>query len=139
MKINIKIGDKILTATLADNATARDFLSVLPLNVKMEDLFGREKYGDLPKPLSEDTPRQNRTRSAMSLIGLRTTNSLCITTRTESRYLRRASLRSQRWTLARRHSTCQAQSRWPLNQTNKTPALRGWEQKQPWAHPLTHI
>jgi hypothetical protein len=27
MKINIKIGDKILTATLADNATAWDFLS----------------------------------------------------------------------------------------------------------------
>ena len=60
MKINIKIGDKILTATLADNATARDFLSVLPLNVKMEDLFGREKYGDLPKALSEDATRQNR-------------------------------------------------------------------------------
>ena len=60
MKINIKIGDKILTATLADKATARDFLSVLPLNVKMEDLFGREKYGDLPKALSEDAPRQNR-------------------------------------------------------------------------------
>jgi hypothetical protein len=60
MKINLSIGGKILTATLADNATARDFVSVLPLNVSMKDLFGREKYGDLPKALSENGPRQNR-------------------------------------------------------------------------------
>ncbi len=60
MKINIKIGDKTLTASLADNATARDFVSVLPLNVSMNDLFGREKYGDLPKALSENGPRTNR-------------------------------------------------------------------------------
>ena len=60
MKINITIGGKILTATLADNATARDFVSVLPLNLSMKDLFGREKYGDLPKALSENGPRKNR-------------------------------------------------------------------------------
>jgi hypothetical protein len=60
MKINIKIDGKILTASLADNATARDFVSVLPLNVSMNDLFGREKYGDLPKALSENGPRKNR-------------------------------------------------------------------------------
>ena len=60
MKINIKIGDKVLTASLADNATARDFVSLLPLNLSMNDLFGREKYGDLPKPLSEKGPRENR-------------------------------------------------------------------------------
>jgi hypothetical protein len=57
MKINIKLGGKLLTATLADNTTARDFVSVLPLNVSMNDLFGREKYGDLPKALSESGPR----------------------------------------------------------------------------------
>ena len=60
MKININIGGKILTASLADNATARDFVSVLPLNLSMKDLLGREKYGDLPKELSEDGPRKNR-------------------------------------------------------------------------------
>ena len=43
MKINISIGGKILAATLADNATARDFVSLLPLNVSMNDLFGREE------------------------------------------------------------------------------------------------
>ncbi|MEP6644866.1 MAG: cyclophilin-like fold protein [Acidobacteriaceae bacterium] len=60
MKINISIGGKILTASLADNATARDFVSVLPLSLSMKDLFGREKYGDLPKALSENGPRKNR-------------------------------------------------------------------------------
>ena len=60
MKIQITIGAKILTAALADNPTARDFASVLPLTVSMKDLFGREKYGDLPKALSEKSPRKNR-------------------------------------------------------------------------------
>jgi len=60
MKINITIRDRVLTATLADNLTARDFVSFLPLNVSMNDLFGREKYGELPKPLSEDGPRKDR-------------------------------------------------------------------------------
>lgn len=60
MKIKINIGGKILTASLSHNATARDFVSVLPLKLSMKDLFGREKYGDLPKALSEDGPRKNR-------------------------------------------------------------------------------
>jgi len=45
---------------LADNATARDFVSALPLSLSMKDLVGREKYGDLPKALSENGPRKNR-------------------------------------------------------------------------------
>ena len=60
MKIKINIGGKILTASLSDNATARDFVSLLPLKLSMKDLFGREKYGDLPKALSENSPRKNR-------------------------------------------------------------------------------
>ena len=60
MKIKINIGGKILIASLSDNATARDFVSALPLKLSMKDLFGREKYGDLPKALSEDGPRKNR-------------------------------------------------------------------------------
>ena len=60
MKIQITIGAKVITAALADNPTARDFVSVLPLTVSMKDLFGREKYGDLPKALSEKGPRKHR-------------------------------------------------------------------------------
>jgi hypothetical protein len=57
MKINLKISGKTLTATLADNPTAQDFVSLLPLKVSMNDLFGREKYGDLPRGISETGPR----------------------------------------------------------------------------------
>ena len=57
MKINIRISGKTLTATLADNPTARDFVSLLPFKVSMNDLFGREKYGDLPRKISETGPR----------------------------------------------------------------------------------
>ena len=60
MKIRISIADKVVIATVADNATARDFVSVLPLKLSMNDLFGREKYGDLPKALAENGPRKNR-------------------------------------------------------------------------------
>ena len=59
MKIRISIAEKVVIATVADNETARDFVSVLPLSVSMKDLFGREKYGDLPKALSENGPRKN--------------------------------------------------------------------------------
>jgi hypothetical protein len=59
MKIRISIADKVVVATVADNATARDFVSVLPLSASMKDLFGREKYGDLPKALSGNGPRKN--------------------------------------------------------------------------------
>ena len=57
MKINIKISGRTLTATLADNPTAQDFVSLLPLKVSMNDLFGRERYGDLPRAISEKGPR----------------------------------------------------------------------------------
>ena len=41
---------------MVDNKTARGFVSLLPLRVSMNHLFGREKYGDLAKTLSEEGP-----------------------------------------------------------------------------------
>lgn len=43
MKISITIGDKILKASLYDNATARDLISRLPLKVELEDYADNEK------------------------------------------------------------------------------------------------
>ena len=60
MKIHLKIGGKLVTATVLDNQTANDFLSLLPLELSMNDLFRREKYDGLPKPLSEKGPRTFR-------------------------------------------------------------------------------
>lgn len=55
--IKIVIGDTILTATLQDNPTTRDFISLLPLDLTLEDYAGTEKISSLPKKLStEDAP-----------------------------------------------------------------------------------
>ena len=52
MRIRVTSGETVLDATLDDNATARDFASLLPLTLQMDDLFKREKYGRLPRPLT---------------------------------------------------------------------------------------
>jgi hypothetical protein len=52
MKISIKIQDRIITATLSDNATARDFAFLLPMTVTLNDYASTEKVSDLPRRLS---------------------------------------------------------------------------------------
>lgn len=55
--IKIIIGDTTLTATLIDNPTTRDFISLLPLDLKLDDYAGTEKVSYLTKKLStEDSP-----------------------------------------------------------------------------------
>lgn len=57
MKVTLRVKDNVLTASLIDNPTTRGFIALLPLTVKMNDLFGREKYGPLPKTISQDGRR----------------------------------------------------------------------------------
>jgi hypothetical protein len=57
MKIRLKIGEKVLSASLIDSETTRDFISLLPLTLTMNDLFRREKSGDLPRRISEGGQR----------------------------------------------------------------------------------
>jgi hypothetical protein len=52
MRIRLTAGETVLSATLDDNATARDFASLLPLTLQMNDLFKREKVGRLPRSLT---------------------------------------------------------------------------------------
>lgn len=52
MRISIEIGADTLTATLEDSETARDFASLLPLTLTLEDYAATEKISDLPKRLS---------------------------------------------------------------------------------------
>jgi hypothetical protein len=46
-KMKIKVGNKVFTATLYDNATSTAFKSMLPLTINMAELNGNEKYVDL--------------------------------------------------------------------------------------------
>ena len=52
VKIRIKTGEKVVTATLTDSEAARDFVSLLPLTLTLEDYNKTEKISDLPKRLS---------------------------------------------------------------------------------------
>jgi hypothetical protein len=52
MKIRLQIDGKAITATLADNATARDFVALLPLTLTLEDYASTEKIAYLPRKLS---------------------------------------------------------------------------------------
>jgi hypothetical protein len=57
MKIRLRVKDKIITATLIDSKTTRDFISLLPLTLTMNDLFRREKYANLPRAISTEGER----------------------------------------------------------------------------------
>ncbi len=57
IKISIRINGHEIAATLIDNATSRDFVSLLPLKLKLEDYGETEKISYLPRKLStEGTP-----------------------------------------------------------------------------------
>lgn len=52
MKIKISSGNTALTATMLDNATSRDFMSLMPVTLMLRDNAGTEKISDLPRKLS---------------------------------------------------------------------------------------
>ena len=52
MKLKITIGDREITATFVNNETAKDFASLLPLTVNLNDYASTEKVFDLSRKLS---------------------------------------------------------------------------------------
>lgn len=58
VRIRVIIDGQALAATLDDNATARDFASLLPLDLTLSDYASTEKVSDLPRRLwTERAPR----------------------------------------------------------------------------------
>ena len=51
MKILIKVENKTLAATLEDNGTSRDFVSLLPLTLTLKNYGSTEKISYLPRKL----------------------------------------------------------------------------------------
>ncbi|MBF2025595.1 MAG: hypothetical protein IGS48_02350 [Oscillatoriales cyanobacterium C42_A2020_001] len=54
MKINIRVGNEVVTVTLIDSKTTQDFISLLPLTLTLEDYANTEKISNLPRRLSTD-------------------------------------------------------------------------------------
>jgi hypothetical protein len=52
MRIRLMFDGKAVEATLLDNATARDLLSLLPMTLTLEDYASTEKIGYPPRKLS---------------------------------------------------------------------------------------
>jgi hypothetical protein len=52
MKIRMDIEGAVITATLDDNPTSRDFVSLLPLTLTLQDYAATEKISDPPRKLS---------------------------------------------------------------------------------------
>lgn len=52
MEIQLTVGETVVRARMLDNATSRDFLSLLPLTLTLRDYAGTEKVSDLPQRLS---------------------------------------------------------------------------------------
>jgi hypothetical protein len=52
MKVRMDVDGTRITATLDDNATSKDFASLLPLTLSLDDYNDTEKISDLPKKLS---------------------------------------------------------------------------------------
>jgi hypothetical protein len=57
MRLTIVFDRAPLSASPVNSEAARDFVALLPLTLTMNDLFGREKFGHLPRPLTSEGPR----------------------------------------------------------------------------------
>lgn len=51
MKLRIKVGSEIFTATLVNNETVKGFRAMLPITINMTEYAGNEKYYDLSSSL----------------------------------------------------------------------------------------
>jgi len=60
IKLEITIGKKVFTATLAENATTKSFVAQLPLTLNMNELNNNEKFAQLPKSVPTQASVPNR-------------------------------------------------------------------------------
>jgi hypothetical protein len=56
-RVRITVAGKSIVATVANSEAARDFASLLPLTLAMNDLYRREKFAPLPRAISEQGKR----------------------------------------------------------------------------------
>ncbi len=54
MRIRMTFDGRVMTATLYDNPSARDFYSMLPLELTIKDYGNNEKIAYLPRKLTEE-------------------------------------------------------------------------------------
>ncbi len=85
MKIRFLIGQTSVTATLDDSGSSRDVASLLPLELELNDLFRREKSGQLPRGMREEGRRTYTYEVGDIVSGLRARTWRCSTAKTVAR------------------------------------------------------
>ncbi len=55
LKVNVSVGDRTFSAKLYDNATTRELIERMPMELDMSELHGNEKYYYLPEDLPTDS------------------------------------------------------------------------------------
>lgn len=86
MKIHLECDGHVLTATLADTQAAHALVAMLPLSITLFDLFGRERFGALPRTLGV-AELQSRMCEAGTLFAWSTGPDLAVLYRTPARPL----------------------------------------------------
>ncbi len=76
-RIKLIINNHETTAKMIKNPTSDEFLSLLPLNVELKDLFGREKYAMLPAEITDNSEKTDTYNVGM-LAYYAPTNSIAI-------------------------------------------------------------
>ncbi|GAA0749354.1 hypothetical protein LRH25_14100 [Ideonella azotifigens] len=72
-RMQMTVGERHFTITLADTEAARELAAMLPLSINMADLNGNEKHGELLKSLPTNASRPGTIRSGdLMLYGSRT-------------------------------------------------------------------
>ena len=77
-KIKITVGDQVITATLDDNATAKDFAALLPMTLKLGDYNRTEKVSGLSEKLSTEGAPSGHTPSIGDICLYAPWSNLCI-------------------------------------------------------------
>jgi len=57
--IKLTVNNQETTAHMIKNPTSDEFLQLLPLELKLNDLFNREKYAELPQTITDETDKVN--------------------------------------------------------------------------------
>ena len=60
IKINLTINNKTFSATLENNVTTRELISMFPMTLNMSELNSNEKYNYLDTDLTTNSSRQSR-------------------------------------------------------------------------------
>ena len=60
IKINLTVNNKIFSATLENNETTKELVSMFPMTLNMSELNSNEKYNYLDRDLTTNASRQSR-------------------------------------------------------------------------------